>query len=144
MKTIKQVSVFAENRAGGILSVIQALGDAQVDIRALSVADTQGFGILRLIVDNVAAAKEVLTANGTIFSITEVVGVKVPDSPGGLSHVLSLMAEHAINVEYLYAFVSVSGSSAYVVLRVQDNEEAIRILTEGGVELISEDEIQAI
>ena len=142
--TIKQVSVFAENRAGGILNVIQALGAAQVDIRALSVADTQGFGILRLIVDDVEKAKSVLTDNGTIFSITEVVGVKVPDSPGGLSSVLSLMADHAINVEYLYAFVSVSGASAYVVLRVPDNDEAIRILTEGGIELVTEEEIKAI
>lgn len=142
--TIKQVSVFAENRSGGILDVIQALGSAQVDIRALSVADTQGFGILRLIVDDVEKAKNVLTENGTIFSITEVVGVKVSDTPGGLSRVLSLLAEHTINVEYLYAFVSVSGSSAYVVLRVQDNDEAIRVLTEGGIELVSEGDIAAL
>ena len=142
--TIKQVSVFAENRSGGILDVIQALGSAQVDMRALSVADTQGFGILRLIVDNVDRAKAVLTENGTIFSITDVVGVKVPDCPGGLAQVLTLMADHEINVEYLYAFVSVSGSSAYVVLRVQDNDEPIRILTEGGIELVTEDEIQAL
>ena len=139
--TIKQVSVFAENRSGGILDVIKALGDSGVDIRALSVADTQGFGILRLIVDDVEKAKTVLTENGTIFSITDVVGVKVPDCPGGLAKVLSLMAEHTINVEYLYAFVSVSGASAYVVLRVQDNDQAMAVLREGGIELISEDEI---
>lgn len=142
--TIKQVSVFAENRSGGILDVIRALGEAGVDIRALSVADTQGFGILRLIVDNVEKAKAVLTENGTIFSITDVVGVKVPDSPGGLSKVLSLMADHEINVEYLYAFVSVSGSSAYVVLRVADNDQAIGVLTRGGIELVTVEEIQAL
>ena len=142
--TIKQVSVFAENRSGGILDVIKALGENQVDIRALSVADTQGFGILRLIVDDVDKARKVLSDNGTIFSITEVVGVKVPDSPGGLASVLTLMAEHTINVEYLYAFVSVSGSSAYVVLRVQDNDQAIRILTEGGIELVSEADIASL
>lgn len=142
--TIKQVSVFAENRSGGILDVIRALGEAGVDIRALSVADTQGFGILRLIVDDVEKAKAVLSDNGTIFSITDVVGVKVPDCPGGLSKVLSLMADHAINVEYLYAFVSVSGSSAYVVLRVADNDQAIGVLTQGGIELVSEADIQAL
>ena len=142
--TIKQVSVFAENRSGGILDVIKALGENQVDIRALSVADTQGFGILRLIVDDVDKARKVLSDNGTIFSITDVVGVKVPDSPGGLASVLTLMAQHSINVEYLYAFVSVSGSSAYVVLRVQDNDQAIRILTEGGIELVSESDIAAL
>lgn len=142
--TIKQVSVFAENRSGGILDVIRALGEAGVDIRALSVADTQGFGILRLIVDDVEKAKAVLSDNGTIFSITDVVGVKVPDCPGGLSKVLSLMADYAINVEYLYAFVSVSGSSAYVVLRVADNDQAIGVLTQGGIELVSEADIQAL
>ena len=142
--TIQQVSVFAENRSGGILDVIRILGDNNIDIRALSVADTQGFGILRLIVDDVEKTRQVLSENGTIFSITEVVGVKVPDSPGGLAKVLSLMAEHTINVEYLYAFVSVSGSSAYVVLRVQDNDQAIRILTEGGIELVSEADIASL
>lgn len=142
--TIKQVSVFAENRSGGILDVIRALGNNGIDIRALSVADTQGFGILRLIVDNVEKAKAVLSENDTIFSITDVVGVKVPDCPGGLSKVLSLMADHQINVEYLYAFVSVSGSSAYVVLRVADNADAIEVLTQGGIELVSDAEIQAL
>lgn len=142
--TIKQVSVFAENRSGGILDVIQALGKAGIDIRALSVADTQGFGILRLIVDDVEKAKAVLTENGTIFSVTDVVGVKVPDCPGGLSKVLSLMADHQINVDYLYAFVSVSGSSAYVVLRIQDNAQAIQVLTENGIELVTEKDIQSL
>ena len=142
--TIKQVSVFAENRSGGILDVIRALGENQVDIRALSVADTQGFGILRLIVDDVDRARQVLSDNGTIFSITEVVGVKVPDSPGGLAGVLGLMAQNEINVDYLYAFVSVSGSSAYVVLRVQDIPQAVKVLTEGGVELVSEKDIASL
>ena len=142
--TIQQVSVFAENRSGGILDVIKALGEGGVDIRALSVADTQGFGILRLIVDDVEKAKAILNGNGTIFSITEVVGVKVPDCPGGLARVLTLMADNTINVEYLYAFVSVSGSSAYVVLRVQDNDQAMAVLKEGGIELISREEISAI
>lgn len=142
--TIKQISVFAENRAGGILDVIRALGDGGVDIRALNVADTQGFGILRLIVDNVDKAKDILSDSDTIFSVTDVVGVKVPDTPGGLSKVLSLLAEHNINVEYLYAFVSVSGSSAYVVLRVPDNEVAAALLTVNGIELVTEAEISAL
>ena len=142
--TIKQVSVFAENRTGGILDVIRALGEGGVDIRALSVADTQGFGILRLIVDDIEKAKAMLSESGTIYSITDVVGVKVPDSPGGLSSVLTLMADNQINVEYLYAFVSVPGTSAYVVLRVADNDEAIRVLTSNGIELVTEEEISAL
>ena len=142
--TIKQVSVFAENRTGGILDVIRALGEGGVDIRALSVADTQGFGILRLIVDNIDKAKAMLSDSGTIYSITDVVGIKVPDSPGGLSSVLTLLADNQINVEYLYAFVSVPGTSAYVVLRVADNDEAIRVLTSNGIELVTEEEITAL
>lgn len=142
--TIKQISVFAENRAGGILDVIRALGDGGVDIRALNVADTQGFGILRLIVNNVEKTKEVLNDIGVIFSVTDVIGVKVPDTPGGLSRVLTLLADHNISVEYLYAFVSVSGSSAYVVLRVPDNEIAGALLQVNGIELVTEAEISAL
>lgn len=142
--TIKQLSVFAENRSGGLLDVIHTLGNAGIDIRALNVADTQNFGILRLIVDDIHKAKELLTDSGVICTVTDVIGVKVPDTPGGLSGVLSLLADHAINVDYLYAFVSVSGSSAYLVLRVEDNDWAVKILTDAKIELVSEAEIAAL
>lgn len=142
--TIKQLSVFAENRSGGLLDVIHTLGNAGIDIRALNVADTQNFGILRLIVDDIHKAKELLTDSGVICTVTDVIGVKVPDTPGGLSGVLSLLADHAINVDYLYAFVSVSGSSAYLVLRVEDNDRAVKILTDAKIELVSEAEIAAL
>ena len=142
--TIKQLSVFAENRSGGLLDVIHTLGDAHIDIRALNVADTQDFGILRLIVDDVQKARELLSEAGIICSVTDVIGVKVPDSPGGLSQVLTLLAEHSINVEYLYAFVSVSGSSAYLVLRVHDNDQAMEVLTQAGISLVAESDITAL
>lgn len=142
--TIKQLSVFAENRSGGLLDVIHTLGNAGIDIRALNVADTQNFGILRLIVDDIHKAKELLTDSGVICTVTDVIGVKVPDTPGGLSGVLSLLADHAINVDYLYAFVSVSGSSAYLVLRVEDNDRAVKILTDAKIDLVSEAEIAAL
>ena len=142
--TIKQLSVFAENRSGGLLDVIHTLGNAAIDIRALNVADTQDFGILRLIVDDTDKAKSVLTDLGAICAVTEVIGVKIPDIPGGLGSVLTLLAEHNINVDYLYAFVSVSGSSAYLVLRVQDNDGAIQVLTEAGVDLVTEADITAL
>lgn len=142
--TIKQLSVFAENRSGGLLNVIHTLGNAAIDIRALNVADTQDFGILRLIVDDIHKARELLTESGVICTVTDVIGVKIPDVPGGLGSVLTFLAEHDINVDYLYAFVSVSGSSAYVVLRVADNDTAIKLLTEAGVELVTEAEITAL
>ncbi len=142
--TIKQLSVFAENRSGGLLDVIHTLGNAAIDIRALNVADTQDFGILRLIVDNTDKARELLADAGSICTVTDVIGVKIPDVPGGLSSVLTLLAEHNINVDYLYAFVSVSGSSAYLVIRVQDNDGAIKVLTDAGIELVSEADISAL
>lgn len=142
--TIKQLSVFAENRSGGLLNVIHTLGNAAIDIRALNVADTQDFGILRLIVDDIDKAKELLSESGIICTVTDVIGVKIPDVPGGLGSVLTFLAEHDINVDYLYAFVSVSGSSAYVVLRVADNDAAVKLLTGAGVELVSEADITAL
>lgn len=142
--TIKQLSVFAENRSGGLLDVIHTLGNAGIDIRALNVADTQDFGILRLIVADIDKAKELLTDSGVICTVTDVIGVKVPDTPGGLAHVLTLLAEHNVNVDYLYAFVSVSGSSAYLVLRVADNDSAVKILTAAQIQLVSETDITAL
>ncbi len=142
--TIKQLSVFAENRSGGLLDVIHTLGNAGIDIRALNVADTQDFGILRLIVADIDKAKELLTDSGVICTVTDVIGVKVPDTPGGLAHVLTLLAEHNVNVDYLYAFVSVSGSSAYLVLRVADNDSAVKILTDAQIQLVSETDITAL
>jgi len=142
--TIQQISVFAENRSGGLLDIIRALGENHIDIRALNVADTQDFGILRLIVDDVDKAKTVLTNIGSICAVTEVIGVKIPDTPGGLAQVLSLLADHQINVDYLYAFVSVSGHSAYLVLRVADNDAATTLLTANGIELVSSADIEAL
>ena len=89
-------------------------------------------------------ARELLSEAGIICSVTDVIGVKVPDSPGGLSQVLTLLAEHSINVEYLYAFVSVSGSSAYLVLRVHDNDQAMEVLTQAGISLVAESDITAL
>ena len=135
--TISQLSVFAENKAGSICDMTKALADANIDIRAFNVAETKDFGVLRLIVNDVKKAKEVLAEKEFIVSITPVIGVVVPDAPGGLAQVLSAVG--GINVEYIYAFVSVSGSHAYVVLRVDDNDAAIKALTDAGFDLLSDD-----
>ncbi len=142
--TINQLSIFVENKAGTVASISKSIADAGVSIRALSVADTQEFGILRLIVSDVDKAKEVLGKNDCVVSITKVIGVEIPDVPGGLSAVLELMSQHSINIEYLYAFITIAGQHAYVVLRVEDNDRAAKILTEAGIKLVSQADIDSL
>ncbi len=142
--TIKQLSIFVENKAGTVAEITKRLADASVSIRALSVADTQEFGILRLIVDNVEKAKDALSESECVVSVTKVIGVEIPDVAGGLSNVLQLMSKSGINVEYLYAFITISGKHAYVVLRVEDNDKAIEILTKNGVKLVTQEDIDAL
>ncbi len=142
--TINQLSIFVENKAGTVAKITKNIADAGVSIRALSVADTQEFGILRLIVSDVEKAKEALSKNDCVVSVTKVIGVEIPDVAGGLSEVLELMSVNDINVEYLYAFITISGKHAYVVLRVEDNEKAAKILTENGVKLVTQNDIDAL
>ena len=142
--TINQLSIFVENKKGTIVEITQSIAEAGVSIRALSVADTQGFGILRLIVSDVEKAKQVLSNNNCVVSITKVIGIQIPDTPGGLSNVLKLISDNDINIEYLYAFITVSGEHAYVVLRVEDNEKAAKFLTENGIKLVSQADIDAL
>ena len=142
--TINQLSIFVENKAGTVAKITKSIADAGVSIRALSVADTQEFGILRLIVSDVEKAKEALSENDCVVSITKVIGVEIPDVAGGLSNVLELMSENNINVEYLYAFITISGQHAYVVLRVENNDKAAEILKANGVKLVTQADIDAL
>ena len=142
--TINQLSIFVENKAGTVAEITKSIASAGVSIRALSVADTQEFGILRLIVSDVEKAKEALSKNDCVVTITKVIGVQIPDVPGGLSEVLGLMSESNINVEYLYAFITVSGKHAYVVLRVQDNAKAESVLEQAGYHIITEADVHKL
>lgn len=142
--TISQLSIFAENKPGTIYEITRTIADAGVDIRALSVADTQDFGILRLIVSDIEKARQALNEDNCVVSVTQVIGVAVPDKPGGLADVLKILKDAEINVEYVYAFITISGQNACVVLRVGDNEKAIKILSDAGVTLLSEDFIKQI
>ncbi len=141
---INQLSVFVENKKGTILNITKAIADAGVDIRALSVADTQDFGILRLIVSDTEKAKEALKKENCVVSATQVIAVSVSDVPGGLHQVLTYLADEDINVEYVYAFITVSGQHAYVVLRVEDNDKASEVLSDKGITLVTEDDIKAL
>ena len=142
--TISQLSIFVENNQGTIAGITECLAAAGISIRALCVAYKQEFGILRLIVSDIDKAKAVLSDNNCVVSVTKVIGIEIPDTPGGLSKVLRVIADNGINVEYLYAFITVAGENAYVVLRVEDNENAARIMEKNGIKLISQHDIEAL
>ena len=141
---IKQLTVFVENRKGTMVSVTETLSDNNVNIRALSIAETQDFGILRLIVNDEKAAEAVLVKNGYLIKVIDVVGVKIGDEPGKLTAALDVLDKADINVEYLYAFMARTEKHAYVVLRVEDNAVAEKALTDAGFKMISEADINKL
>ena len=126
---IKQISIFLENKLGRLAKVTRILGENNIDICALSVADTTDFGILRLIVDRPDEAKQVLADNGFTVSINDVIAIEVEDKPGGLAKTLSVLDDKGISIEYMYAFVGNSNSNnALVIFRVEQPERALEIL----------------
>ena len=138
---IKQISVFVENKAGRLAEITTLLAEAGVDIRALSVADTNDFGILRLIVNDPDKAEKMLKEHGYTVALTKVLAIGIHDQPGVLAAPMKTLFEHHISVEYMYAFISKSVDTAYVILRVEDNERAAQVLQESGVKLVPEDEV---
>jgi hypothetical protein len=131
-----QLSIFLENRAGRLAEVTRILAEAGVNIRALSLADTSDFGILRLIVSDFEKAREKLKANGFTVGRTTVVAVKVDDRPGGLHAILKALQEANINVEYMYAFVQQSGDNAVIIFRFDRTDQAVELLQKKGVPII--------
>lgn len=138
---IKQLSVFVENKPGRLSEITAILCENKVDIRALSIADTTNFGILRLIVSNPDIAEQSLKAAGFTVSQTEVLAVGIQDVPGGLAKAMKILYGAGITVEYMYAFISRDIQSAYVILRVENNENAAKVLSEQGVSLLSSQQI---
>jgi hypothetical protein len=134
---IKQLTVFIQNKKGTVVSVTEILAKNDINLRALSIAETQDFGILRLIVSDEAKAEKVLRESGYLIKVIDVVGVKIGDAPGKLTAALDVLDKANINVEYLYAFMARTEKHAYDVLRVEDNEEAESILTSAGFKMIS-------
>lgn len=138
---IRQLTVFVQNRQGAIASITDALAANQVNIRALSIAETEDFGILRLIVNDDATAQKTLSDAGYLIKMTEVVGVKIGDAPGKLTGALEVLDKAGINLEYLYAFMARTEKHAYVVLRVEDNGVAESALEAAGYHLITDADI---
>jgi len=138
---ITQLSIFAENKPGHVLAPCRLLAENGMDIRALSIADTQRFGILRLIVSGWTAAANLLEEAGFLVRATEVVGVVVPDHPGGLVRVLATFEGTAINIEYMYAFPFSRGERAVLIFRFDNPDAAIERLREAGIALAERDEL---
>jgi len=138
---IKQISVFLENKSGRLAAVTRLLAEKVINIRALSIADTTDFGILRLIVDKPDEAYRFLKEAGFTVSVTEVLGVEMPDRPGGLDSVLSVMAQEDINIEYLYAFIGRSGNGAIVIFRVEELDKALQVMKSRGINVLNADKI---
>ncbi|MGD9017287.1 MAG: ACT domain-containing protein [Desulfobacterales bacterium] len=132
----EQISVFLENKAGRLCEVTGVLAKANVNIRALALADTSDFGVLRLIVDDTENAKNVLKNEGFTVGKTDVLAVEVPDRPGGLHEILHLLQSSSINVEYMYAFVQQSGSNAVMIFRFDNTDHALKVIQENGLRVI--------
>jgi len=131
---IQQLSVFLENRSGRLTEVTGALGDAGVNISALSIAETSDFGILRMVVSDVCKAQEELRARGFSLSVTEVICLSVPNQPGAVNRALRILSQANISIEYMYAFAV--GSDAFVMIRTNDIEQSISVLMENRLTLV--------
>ena len=140
---ITQLSVFLENSPGRLAEAVRIISDAGVNIRAMSLADTKDFGILRLIVSDADKAKETLSSNYIVME-TKVIAVKMDDQAGALKNILQALEKAQINVEYMYAFTGAEALSAYVVLRVDDLENAETVLAESGLQTLTDDKLRAI
>lgn len=139
--TVKQISVFVENKAGRLAEFCSVLQQNNIGMRALSIAETPDFGILRVIVDDSYNTACILKEAGYVFSITSVLAVAIPDKPGSLLEILNILKDSNINLEYTYAFITRKQDLAYMILRVEDNEKAIDALSKHNVKLVSQEEL---
>ncbi len=138
---IQQLSIFVENKSGRLAEITEIIGKANVDIRAISVADTSDFGILRLIVDKPKEAVESLRAAGLTVSLTSVIAIGIDDKPGEFAKAMRVLADGDIGVEYMYAFISRDKGKAFVILRVLETEKAVECLEKNGITLLSAEDI---
>lgn len=140
---VEQITIFLENKPGGLEKVTKILTDANINIRTLAVADTSDFGIVRMIVNDVESTTRVLKESGFIVSRTTVVAVEVPDRPGGLHNILAVIAKENINIAYMYAFVEKSGENAVMLFRFDQQDKAIDALTKNGIRVLPGEKLYA-
>jgi len=141
---ITQISIFLENRQGRLYDVCSLLGSNDVNIRALTIAETESFGVLRIVVDKSDAAIRLLRENQFVANFTDVIAIEVPDKPGGLASVLKVFAENDVNIEYMYGFVEKFSDKALLVMRFEDTDFAQQILAKHNVHVVAEKDIQGL
>ncbi len=141
---VKQIAVFLENKSGRMAEITSVLARNGINIRAMSLADTADFGILRLIVNDTDNAKQILKDNGFTVGMTEVLVIEVVDKPGGLASVLQTIKENDLNIEYMYAFTQKSGETGLIIFRFDEIDNAITALSKSGVRILSGEEVYAI
>lgn len=141
MANVRQISVFMDNKPNQLTKVVKILKESEINMRALTVADTKDFGILRIIVNDTDKAVEKLRAADYAVAVTEILAISIPDSPGQLSRVLDILGGEGVNIEYLYAFIGTSDKSVSFVIRVDDNDHAAKALTNGGIIQLTENDI---
>lgn len=138
---IHQISVFLENRTGQLAEITKLLADNQVDIRAISIAETADYGLARMIVDDSHKASAILLEHGDVLSMTPVWAVEVPDRPGGLAEVLAVLAENHVDVEYMYSLFAHQEGRAYMVMRIHDEPKFLSTLGDRKIKLMTKDEL---
>ena len=141
---ITQISVFLENRKGRLYDVCSLLGSNDVNIRALTIAETESFGVLRIVVDRSDFAINLLRENHFVANFTDVVAIEVPDKPGGLASILKILAENDVNIEYMYGFVEKFSDKALLVMRFEDTDFAQQILAKNNIRAVAEKDIQGL
>ena len=141
MSNVRQISVFVENKPNKLAEAMKLLKSSKINIRAMALADTKDFGILRLIVNDTEKAVDIFKNASYAVTVTEIVAISIPDSPGQLSRVLDILGEKGVNLEYLYAFIGKSDKSVSFVIRVDDNDNAYAALTEAGIIQLTENDI---
>jgi hypothetical protein len=141
---LRQISLFLENRKGRLYDVCTVLGENGINIRALNIADTDEFGILRMVVDKPEEALNVLKEHTFVASVTDVVAVEVDDKPGGLAHILKTVTDTGLNIEYMYGFVEKKTDKALMVFRFDNPEQAIEVLTAQGISVVNQGEIESL
>ena len=143
--SMKQISVFVENKPGALYALTAVLAQGQIDMRALSLAETKDFGIVRLIVNDLYKATTLLKDAGYVHSLTPVVGVAIPDVPGGLNRVLQVLTDAKVNVEYMYAFLGGKDvDHAYMIFRVADDKAAEPALASRGIQVLDQEQVERL
>ena len=143
--TLNQISVFVENKPGKLQLLTDVLAKNSINMRALSLAETSDFGIVRVIVDDLAAASDVLKDEGFIYTVTKVLGVAIPDEPGGLNRVLRVLSGSGVNIEYMYAFLGGKAAAhATMIFHVQDPAAAVAALDEACISCITQEDLSSL